>query len=334
MASSDIFLFTIGALLLLCIGLLVLYLQASLRLKKKVERDTTEQLFLDAIINDTVDSIYLKDTQSRIIFTNKIMRHNIGKKAEEVYGFTDKEIFSEEFGIRTMAQEADIMKTGIPLISLIEVEHIEEDVYNNVLTTKVPVHKNGEVVGTLGITREYNEIAREYAELAHSATHDSLTNILNRNYILNSIREALAANQPIAILFVDMDNFKQVNDQYGHDIGDEVLAKLSQRMKSAIRKIDRVGRYGGDEFVIILTGITDHTEAETAVKHLLHQLQQPVDVKEHQISCSISIGIVCCGDFPSMKKISAERLIHCADQAMYMTKERGKNGYFFYQPKE
>ncbi|MEE4195753.1 MAG: sensor domain-containing diguanylate cyclase [Anaerolineae bacterium] len=322
--------FIIGALTVLGTVLLILYLHATSRLKKKVERDGVEQLFLDAILKDTMDSIYLKDTESRILLTNDAFWKNVDQGVEKTLGVTDKELFGEEFGGLTMAEEKHIMDSGIPQISAVEVRTLQPGTFYNVLTTKVPVYREGQPVGILGITREFNELAYKHAALTHSATHDNLTDVLNRNAIIANIREALLANNPIAVLFVDMDNFKDINDQFGHPIGDRVLATFAKRMESALRKGDRVGRYGGDEFVIMLSNITAESEAEAAATKLLDALSQPIEIDGHVLVTKISVGITCSVTCLKTDDWSVEYLIRCADHAMYQVKEQGKGGFEFY----
>ena len=331
MELSSLSLIIIILLLITCVVLLVLYLQAVLRLKKKVKREETEQIFLDAMLHDTVDSIYLKDTQSRMILTNDRFHTHVKRTAEEIYGFSDIDFYGKEFGEKTIAEEAHIMATGEPLVSAIEERYDQRGINYRVLTTKVPVHKEGKVVGILGITRAFEEYAQEQDQLKHIATHDELTGVYNRAKMLNLMKKTFLEREPIAVLFIDVDNFKQINDHYGHDVGDKVLQTIANRMVTVFRKNDQVGRFGGDEFIVILRRISKVEEAEVAAKNLLRELAEPMSIDGDQVHIRVSIGIACTRAMPMSEIKSTDELVKCADQAMYEVKKCGKGGYFLYR---
>jgi diguanylate cyclase (GGDEF)-like protein len=312
------------------VALLVVYLQAAARLKQKAEREENEQLFLDAVLRDTVDSIYLKDRQSRMLLTNDIFHTHVHRTPAEIYGFTDIDFYGEDFGGATIAEEARIMETGTPMISVVEERYDSDGINYRVLTTKVPVHKNGEVVGLLGITRAFEDYAQRQDHLEHIASHDALTGLINRTEMMSLLKDTFLTREPIAVLFVDLDNFKEINDCYGHDIGDKTLQQISQRMRAVFRKNDQVGRFGGDEFLVILRRISEVEEAKIAAENLIREFEHPMEVSGRQIQCRISIGIACTRAKGVDHITSTEELIHCADLAMYEVKKRGKGGYHFY----
>jgi diguanylate cyclase (GGDEF)-like protein len=323
---------TMSATLLLASGvLLVLWLRARAVQQHKKQEQDVRQLFLDAVLHDTIDSIYLKDSQHRILLGSDQFYTNLKRPLDQVLGHTDVDFFGQEFGERTMRREKEILQSGVPESGLVEqrIDEAGDLVYS--LTTKVPVHHNGKVVGLFGITSEFNEIARLQEELTHSATHDPLTGLLNRTAITAKLRQALRNHQPVAVLFVDMDDFKQFNDEYGHGFGDELLKQAARRMERALRKDDLIGRLGGDEFIVVLNSVVSRTDAEAAVKKLCRQFERPFEAMEHSVVCCFSVGIACTIACPVADSLSAEDLIRCADRAMYQVKNSGKGGYGFFE---
>ncbi|MBZ5619258.1 MAG: diguanylate cyclase [Acidobacteriia bacterium] len=162
--------------------------------------------------------------------------------------------------------------------------------------------------------------------LREQATHDSLTGLLNRASILetlhNELSRARRESQPVALLIVDLDRFKLVNDTYGHLAGDSVLREAARRMKSAVRRYDAVGRYGGEEFLIVLPGCegdTAHVQAERIREAVA---AGPFVAGTHPVAVTCSIG-VSCRTHPSVSE--TDPLIREADLALYLAKDRGRN---------
>lgn len=171
-------------------------------------------------------------------------------------------------------------------------------------------------------------------QLAHSSQHDPLTDLPNRLLLLDRFETAIAAarrhDHRIAVLFIDLDGFKQINDTFGHDTGDKVLQLVARRLQSAVRDSDTVSRYGGEEFVVLLPEI--HTAADAAViaDKLLAGISAPSRVREHRMSLSASLGITV---YPEDGE-EAATLINRADAAMYRAKRRGPGRYEFYAEKQ
>lgn len=171
-------------------------------------------------------------------------------------------------------------------------------------------------------------------QLSYQATHDALTQISNRAHIMQCLDQTLhhAARYayPIWAGFIDLDEFKPINDFYGHAIGDQVLIEVANRIKSALRGSDMVGRYGGDEFIIILQGGPGEEQASTLTEELatriLQAVCQPLVINEFTLKISCSLGIALA---PS-NQIDAQTLIDRADSAMYEAKAKGKNNCCFY----
>jgi two-component system, cell cycle response regulator len=158
------------------------------------------------------------------------------------------------------------------------------------------------------------------------ATHDGLTGLFNRSAILEILRQELARacreTQPFSILMLDLDHFKQVNDQYGHLAGDDVLREAAERMKSAVRCYDSIGRYGGEEFLVVIPGCDD-AEAWRLGERLRQAIGcEPFTVEQARVPMTCSIG---CATPPQVTRYDADALIRLADNALYEAKEKGRN---------
>ena len=176
------------------------------------------------------------------------------------------------------------------------------------------------------------ELARREEELSFLATHDSLTGLPNRTLILDRVEQMLArsvANQtPVAALFIDLDNFKSINDTLGHGVGDELLRAVTARLDGVIRDVDALGRLGGDEFVVISEALTLEVGPELIAERLLEALERPFQLgadKETRVSVTASIGIA------AGAHTSAEELLREADIAMYRAKWDGKHRYVVFE---
>lgn len=167
--------------------------------------------------------------------------------------------------------------------------------------------------------------------LQYQAWHDSLTGLNNRTLfydrLFHTICHAERNKLIFALLFLDLDAFKQINDTLGHSAGDEILIAVSDRMKKCIRKTDTLARLGGDEFALLLTQINQREDAAKAAWKLLQSLLPPFEYKGKSIAISVSIGIAV---FPA-DGLTAEALLKAADEAMYAAKSSGKNTYVFFE---
>lgn len=167
-------------------------------------------------------------------------------------------------------------------------------------------------------------------QLSHQAEHDLLTGLPNRRsldvQLANVHLLARHASRKFALFFMDLDGFKQVNDQYGHEIGDALLVEVADRFRQTLRQNDFIARFGGDEFVLVVDSFTHRMELIQLAQRLLQQFSTQLTIKEHQLSIGVSIGIA---EFPLNGK-SVNQLLDAADKAMYISKQNGKNRYSFY----
>lgn len=173
----------------------------------------------------------------------------------------------------------------------------------------------------------------ELGELARSGQRDPLTNLPNRLLMLDRLENAIAVARRretrIAVLFIDLDHFKDINDTHGHAIGDEALKLAARRLQSAVRDSDTVSRHGGEEFLVLLPDISQAADAAVIAQKLLAALAAPGRAGDHRLHLSASIGITI---YPEDAE-DAQTLISRADAAMYRSKRRGPGGYEFYAQK-
>ena len=205
------------------------------------------------------------------------------------------------------------------------------EIYPEWLTiVKIDDEMTGEVHYT-GIFSDITERKKHEARIKALAFYDELTNLPNRRLFADRLDVAISTaqrhKQLTALLFVDLDRFKQINDSLGHKVGDELLISVSKRIKNSIKEGDTVSRFGGDEFVVLLTEMNCMEDITKVIERIYRQFNEPfyIDGKETYATCSIGASV-----YP-FNGTSADELLKQADIAMYQTKQQGRNGYSFYQ---
>jgi diguanylate cyclase (GGDEF)-like protein/PAS domain S-box-containing protein len=282
-----------------------------------------------ALMESTADSIYFKDRECRLLRVSRKMAKDLGfSDPAELVGKTDIDLFGEAFGQGTRVDDIRVMETDRPIIGLIESRQLENGETNWTLATKLPLHdESGAVIGLVGITREINEIRQTEVALQHLATHDTLTDLPNRFLMVDRIDQLLArakrSGTTFAVLFMDIDRFKEVNDTHGHEFGDLLLRAVAQRLTKSVRQSDTVARIGGDEFVIILETVRRIGEAGTVANNVRRALARPISIHEHEMNVTVSIGV----SFYPENGEDADTLLRAADYAMYLAKGEGGNSH-------
>jgi diguanylate cyclase (GGDEF)-like protein/PAS domain S-box-containing protein len=182
----------------------------------------------------------------------------------------------------------------------------------------------GEVIAATGIARDVTALKVKEAFLSHRALHDPLTGLPNRVLLLDRLESALARirrhHSHLAVLYLDLDRFKTVNDNLGHEVGDRLLQVVGQRLQQTLRPSDSVARLGGDEFAAILNDLHDPTEAVQVAERLLAVIAEPIDLGGNTLISTVSIGIASADDGDA----SAGELLRRADFAMYSAKDHGR----------
>lgn len=182
----------------------------------------------------------------------------------------------------------------------------------------------------IAIIRDITEQHRVSESIKMHAYYDTLTLLPNRFLALDRLSQMLSeaerTNEKTAVLFLDLDDFKKVNDSLGHEVGDKLLVESAMRLSKIVRKEDTIGRLGGDEFILLLRGLTDEKNALSIVEHLLECFRNPFNIDGRELILTLSIGIAM---FPENGKDTSE-LLRNADTAMYKAKSRGRNTYSFF----
>ncbi len=195
-----------------------------------------------------------------------------------------------------------------------------------------PIHdKSEQVTGTVMAFHDVSSARAVTLNLAYLAQHDSLTDLPNRVFLNDRLSQAILLAQrhqmALAVLYLDLDRFKHINDSLGHLVGDRLLQSVALRLSKCVRASDTVSRQGGDEFVILLPEIAQGQDAVACAQKVIQAIQMPYVIDEHELFVTASVGIVI---YPE-DGIDAEVLLQNADSAMYEAKARGRNGYQFYR---
>jgi len=292
-----------------------------------------ESLVLNALRDNIADSIYFKDRHCRLLWASRKMALTLGyEDPDEVIGKTDRELFGDEFGQKTMIDDLGVMETEQPIIGLVESRALPNGQINWTSTTKLPIHdESGAVIGLLGITREINELKRAEQDLQYHATHDILTSLPNRFLLLDrmeqTIRRARRNDALFAVLYVDLDDFKMINDHYGHDAGDQVLKQVAARLNASVRDSDTVARMGGDEFAVILDTITAPEDSMFVAQKIREKISEEFEMLAPRTRITASIGI---SIYPK-HGLSISPLMKAADHAMYKAKKK-RNACVLFTP--
>ncbi len=174
------------------------------------------------------------------------------------------------------------------------------------------------------------ELQKNQESLRYLANHDALTKLPNRLLLGDRLQQAISkarrSQQKMALMFLDLDRFKNINDTLGHDVGDMLICQVARRLAESIRASDSVARFGGDEFVIILEEIHDLNHISQVTEKVLRSIEQPFELGEHQVFVTASIGVAIFKDDAD----NVEEILKYADMAMYRAKERGRNNFQFY----
>jgi len=293
-----------------------------------------DRYLLEAFLEHIPDNVFFKDLDSRFVRISDAMARYCGlRNSAQAIQKTDADIFTGEHAAQALADEREVIRTGRSIIDREEKETWPDGRETWVLTTKVPLRdKRGRITGTMGITRDVT--ARKQAELRirHAALHDSLTGLPNRMLLEDRLNQATASarreRKSVAIMVLDMDRFNYVNDSLGYFVGDRLLEAVAVRLKDCLRESDSVARGGGDEFVIVVPGVSEREEIDLVAKKVLGVIAEPFQVECHEVRITGSMGI---SQFPKDGEIP-EKLLQEADAAMFNSKKRGRGCYTFCSP--
>lgn len=314
-------------------------IEAALRVSQEESRQLATMLRM--MCDNVPDMIWAKDLDGRYIFANKALCEKLlgtsdtstplGKHFEEFIE-AERAAHPDQSDWYTYGQFSQDVDRHT--LSRAEPTTFEESgsvrgsfVFLDVHQARF-VNAQGELIGTVGCARDITERKASEAFVQHLAHHDALTDLPNRALLNDRLRQALAQvrrdRTKLALLFIDLDRLKPVNDQLGHDVGDLLLMEVAARLRSVMtRRVDTVARLGGDEFVILLPRINKEADAEAVAERVLLALRQPFKADQHTIRISASIGVA----YAPQHGLEAEVLLKNADTAMYCAKHEGSDDF-------
>lgn len=302
--------------------------------KRSASESLRESRQMLRLVLDTIPQhVFWKDRESVYLGCNRNFAVAVGLSSpEEAVGKSDFDFpgkVTDVEGYRRVDRE--VIESGKPKLRFLETQLMADGELTWIETSKVPLHDAaGNVVGVLGTYEDVTERRAVERRIEYLAFHDGLTGLPNRSLLEDRLAQAIASAErhghSFAVLFVDLDGFKEVNDQYGHDRGDEFLKEMARRLAGTIRGGDTVARMGGDEFVLLLAQVNGRADVTNAVDRLLEMFRQPIQVGEATVSVTASIGAAL---YPE-DEVNGDTLLRHADVAMYHAKEHGRNGFRFY----
>lgn len=312
------------------------------QVEQKLEQ---EKKWLTAILNSINSAVVVTDINSSIQIINPLAQELTGWKAEEAMG----QDIGKVLNLVNKDDEKIISNIVTQVISKSEVVNLPENCTSNaksgrqilVAGSVSPIHLQdtpqgnkgkGIIAGTVLVFQDITQRKNIEAQLIRNAFYDSLTGLPNRVLFLDRLKQAFERSKrhndySFAVLFLDLDGFKQINDCFGHATGDNFLVRVARCLESCLRSGDTVARLGGDEFVVLLEEIKDINDA-TNVAQRIQETLLPINLEQPNVITTASIGIA----INSRDYEEAERLLRDADIAMYRAKKGGKAKYAIYEP--
>ncbi|MFC2050579.1 PAS domain S-box protein [Chloroflexota bacterium] len=311
-----------------------------------ITRDVTERAQMIAalsqseeryrtVLEQMEEAYYETDNAGKFTFCNDAMCRQLGYSREELMGMSFKVLTPPEDVKRVFGIYNQVYRTGEPFAS-VPIERIRKDGTRIFVESSIfPLrNESDEIIGFRGIAADVTERRQFEQKLAEMATHDALTGLPNRTLLSDRLTVALELSRRtgnrLAVMMLDLDRFKAVNDSMGHDVGDKLLKAVGKRLKVTMRKSDTVARIGGDEFVVLLPQIPHADEVAKFAQRILEAFREPFVFNGYRPNITTSIGIAV---YPEGGK-DIESLLKNADTAMYRAKEQGRDIYRFYDGSE
>ncbi len=307
-----------------------MYLQA-------IVRDITERKLHDAQLNklssvmeQTADIVIVTDINGKIEYVNPSFEKITGYTYLEAIDKTPSLLASGKHKPEFYKHLWSTIAAGESYSNIFVNRRKDGSLfYEEKTITPIKDHA-GTITHYVSTGKDISERIQVQERLQHMAHHDALTDLPNRNLFLDRLQQSLTRarwhNRLVAVMFLDLDRFKNINDTLGHTVGDQLLLQLSERLSSSVRDGDTIGRFGGDEFAILLDDINSDSHISTLAEKLLDTLTKPFRINKQELYVTASIGI---SIFPNDGEES-DTLLRNADVAMYRAKDLGKNNYQFY----
>lgn len=291
----------------------------------------TELKLADIVFKNTLEGIAITNAEGTILSVNPAFTTITGYSANEAIGKNPRILKSDHHNDEFYKNMwADLLEKGY-WHGEIWNRRKSGEAYYEWLTIVAIKDADSKPCNYVSVFRDITEIRQKDEHILHMAYHDPLTNLPNRLLFHDRLQQALSSARRypriIAVIFIDLDRFKIINDTFGHSVGDTLLQSVALRLKDAVRQNDTVSRLGGDEFIILLSEIEKVQDAAIVAQKILHLLSTPFVVHCHELNITASIGISVYPDDGN----DVQALMKKADTAMYHVKEQGKNAYQFYK---
>ncbi|WP_281557093.1 EAL domain-containing protein [Thalassomonas sp. RHCl1] len=301
--------------------------------RKKAEQALleTEQRQRD-LLNNTSSVIYTKDLSGHYLSINRAYELCFDVSESEIQGKTDFDLFPEDIARKFRRNDLKAINLNQPVES--EETVLMANKRHVFLSVKFPLkNARGEVYAVCGISTDITQRKLAEEKIQHQAHYDALTRLPNRFLALERLaqmlNEAQRSGHQVAVLFIDLDDFKKINDSLGHEVGDKVLVEAAGRLQGVIRQVDVVGRLGGDEFIILLGGLSGGVDAKAIVEKMLQQFHRAFYIDSRELILTATAGIAV---YPEDGRDSST-LLRNADMAMYQAKALGRNTYSYFNEK-
>uniref|UniRef100_A0A486XKW5 cyclic-guanylate-specific phosphodiesterase n=1 Tax=Rheinheimera sp. BAL341 TaxID=1708203 RepID=A0A486XKW5_9GAMM len=321
-------------------ALLLLTMAGAWWLKRQVAEKTrhlqASEERLSTILNSVDAHIYIKDLRGRYEYVNRKVAQLFGCEPEDVLGRRDNAFFDAATSANIQQNDQKVLQ-GERLVEEETNTSLDGSQTHTYLSVKLPLRDSrSKVYALCGISTDITEHKQQQQEIHQLAFYDALTGLPNRRMLLDRLQHAVELRQRNkdtaqgALLFIDLDHFKDLNDSLGHAMGDQLLQQVAKRLQDHLRKVDTLARLGGDEFVVLLTGLHPDIELSSQRANLIGEkivqlLAEPFILQERPYTLSGSVGVAMFTD-----GCNSDELLQRADLAMYDAKDRGRNGVRFF----
>jgi diguanylate cyclase (GGDEF)-like protein/PAS domain S-box-containing protein len=299
--------------------------------RKQAEKALYEsELFMRGIFDNAAEGIWVIDRNRCTIRANRALCKILAISEGEMAGTSIYQFVDEENAAILREHSAITQVNGTGTSYEVELTNTLGHKISCLFNSSPLRNAADNILGSFAVVSDITPMKKHQSQLEHIAHYDALTGLPNRVLLADRLHQAIAQagrrQTLMALVYLDLDGFKPINDNYGHDVGDELLVALSQRLKETLREGDTLARLGGDEFVVVLIDLTDVTECENVLSRMLVAVAEPVQIKDKFLRVSASLGVTL---FPRDDG-DADTLLRHADQAMYIAKQAGKNRYHLF----
>ncbi len=286
-----------------------------------------ELMLMQQVFDHSLEGITITDRDANIIKVNSAFTAITGYTADEVIGMNPRILKSDHHDDNYYKEMwKSLTKTGY-WANEIWNRHKDGKAYPEWISISAIRNSAVDITHYVGLFHDISDIKRQEEFIRHQAFHDSLTGLPNRPLLINRIDKAIARasreNLRFAVIFLDLDNFKNINDSLGHAVGDILLKEAAERLRHVARSVDTVARLGGDEFIVLVEDMNDEKPAASLAQRIIESFKKPFNIKENNLHVGTSIGIAI---FPDDGE-DTDVLIRNADTAMYRTKENGRESF-------